>query len=261
MKILGSGNSHFHAGKRIVTRSLEIFFLACWLLTTSDLASISTSRLKEIAFAYLSPETPGLEKVIAKINNPDGGFAFETEAALVLMSRGERILGFELDLTLCNEAFIQCPLTVSLDGKFNRTELRTTEFDIITTNHAVECKRGHHAKIFQLNKERTMLVWCQELVREFEAGQIELDLTYSRMGKTFIVLNGPATCYQNIYITSAWLEKTPQKDWINQFKEIVHVLANKEQITLFGGRLDNKMYHQLTNAHINFVDNVSLAIS
>ncbi len=258
MNVLGSRTIHYYAGRRIVTRSLEILLFACWLLSASNLSSISTTHLRELVRTQFAPETPGLAQVLSKANRGDGGFSFELEAALLLAQRGERIIGFDLDIRFCDREHRQCHIDACLDGYSDVIDLGTTEFDIVTSAHAVECKSGKNAKIEQLTKERNMLTWCKELVKEMESKQLAIKYLHEPYNKPFIIINGPATCYQAVYITSEWITEITPKACISQFKDIVYLLAEKEHLTLFGGNLDSEKAHHLTNAHINFEDNIHL---
>lgn len=243
-----------HTYNALITRSLEILFLAALILPSRILFPVKPYELIEIISTKFDPEMPGLRALVSKIRQE--GFAFEAEMALLAAEHGEKIIGFDLDIT-----FLRQHERVFIDGEI--TDLRTTEFDIVTDTRAIECKSGHSMKsacnISQFIKEKTMIAWCKELAKELGTGELALKCMLRQSHQPCIVMNGPATCYKDVPITSSWFTSRSPEVCVDEFKRIINVLATKKAYVCFKHALSPERARSLIYNDISFDDGTDLA--
>lgn len=255
MKAKGLGNSYHtinHSINHFVIRFFEFFILACWFLSTNNLSSIHPRELARLAFAQFDPEMPGFQQLLPKIKEP--GFAFELETALIFAHKHEKVIGFDLDLT-----FLHQQEFIYFDGQTQ--ELRTTEFDIVTENFAVECKcikHPHNKNLPQFIKEKNLLIWCKELAKNIAEEKVAYSFTTYARTKPVVIITCPATNGQAIPITSSWLTASSAEGCIEQFKDIILLLSTKYPTVFFSRPVSNEFALKLRDLNISFVDDVSL---
>ena len=207
---------------------MKKLFLLLFLLIFNSLNCFSDKQIVQIAQQRYTQATPGF---IATFNSPNYGRFFEMGSAVYAESKwGEEILGFDLDLTFLN-----------LNGqknyipyRGNRYELRTTEFDVITSRYVFECKNSDkHTKIRQFEKEKIVLEWFRALIQEQDMGQLKVSFTFNSKGNSIITVNGSSTFNKDISITSKWVAGKTTEECRLQWTDIFNMLAEKELIVMF----------------------------
>jgi hypothetical protein len=176
------------------------------------------------------------------------GLLYELEAALCLKSLGEEIIGFEADIT-----FVGSSISVFVNSC--AYDLRSTEYDVITTHWAVECKRNPDDFMFdkvcdQLIKEQIMIRWLRDLVVDINTGRLSIvysKLTSRKDGVRFpvFILNGPSTGFRDVYISSTWISfGVANLKGIGACADLIMLLASKNPIVCCKGAIsvDNKSY-------------------
>ena len=225
-----------------------------------SLKPVYTQELKALALERIQPRAPVFLSVLNKfdkISRGNFGPAFELESALWLAEQGEKVLGFNLDLTFASNS-----ARVIIAGR--DIILPTTEFDVITDNLAAECKStkspGRRCKLDQFIKERNMIAWCRELVRDYGQNKLTLSCRRSRRGKLFVCVKSPATRDREVLVISSWLSRTDQEMAVQDFVNIIFLLARRQACVLFKHVVPFGFAQKLKRENIAFKDRIDIEV-
>ena len=201
------------------------------LLSFSSLNCLPDEQIAVIAYQRYAQNIQVVPGFLSVLNSPNYGRFFEMESALYAESKWEEeILGFDLDLTFLN-----------LNGQKNyvphrggRYELRTTEYDVITSRYVFECKNSDkHAKMVQFEKEKIVLELIRALVKEQNEGILKVSFSFNNRGSSIITVNGPSTFNKDISIMSKWVTGKKIEECQEEWTYIFKMLAEKELIVMF----------------------------
>ncbi len=199
------------------------FFFVFILFSFSYLASLTNQEIETSAKARYSSDTPGFLSVLYSGNS---GKWFELETALYVEKSGEKVIGFDLDLTFINRE--GQPIFIPFEG--GKYELRTTEYDVITHHHVFECKcSDRYAKMKKFLKEEIVLQWLRAVCEEWENGLLRVRFGFNRKGRSIMTINGQSTFCKDISIMSKWVADCGIEQCRKLWFELIKMLAEMEQ--------------------------------
>jgi hypothetical protein len=265
----GQENNFFFSQMSAKTPYAHFIILTLFILNTTvaygfnnqPRCSYSLNKIRKIEWYAEelfggSQPLPGFSRFISDKKNKrkETGNIFELESALYLQQKKcDPILGFSLTIQFAYDgAFVN----INNEGI---VELATTEFDVISQHHVVECKSSWHpsrtTSMQQLEKEQTMLRWMNSLFQDLQHG----DLTISyELGK--ITLKGPSTCNVNIDLYSNWMDELPIANPIDRFIYIMSLLATKNLLVFFKNAVSPEFAEKLSHNNFRYQDNVQMVI-
>ncbi len=187
------------------------------------------------------------------------GNEFEIESAVTLAKEGERIVGFDLDINFKDGT---APVMLE-DG--TTVEINTTEFDIVSSHYAVECKSSknpsHNCDIEQFTKEQTMIRWLNMVWYDIQTENLEFGFFKSwKNNRPFVVIKGPSTKDQNIELTSTWFTADTERECIKQFIKIVELLVDKKFCIFFQSEIEPTFGRELCAKGLPYEDKIRIPV-
>lgn len=246
------------------TKLLALFFLfflfnsiQSQFLSDSDGSSDSSSGSSQEETDYC--QIPDFIAAIEAI--PESGKQFESESALYLQILGEKVLGMNLMIDVLDAK--KNPKYVLLsDGNF--FQLKTTEFDIVTTDHVFECKASSHPnktqktkKMNQFLKERDMLEFFQKVYEDLLEGYLLFKVTINKRGNCILKICGRSTLFQDVSLVSNWVKGSDLEGCAKQWENIIQLLSNKKLILMFKQEISPQFKTRLKKESLESKDQVS----
>jgi hypothetical protein len=246
--------SYFYNNRILNKLFISFYFIAHWacLLSGPD-----PENIKSAALDSFDLDLPGFKYTITHACTP--GDWFELEAALyaehILL---DPVAGLRLAIEF-NKPSIIIP---SDDNQ--TTELRSTEFDIITAQYAIECKSSCHNKksyekaAQQICKEVTMLAWLKKISDDIAKKNISITHHFERSKRRFtkpksiFTIKGPCTLGQNVQFYCSWVDQEASEQCIEQLKSIVTFMAHKTLLVLFKTYIPEALIKNLEKKNIAY---------
>lgn len=247
----------------LITKLLALFFLFLFFgqINTQVLSSSDSSSSLD------SPDSSDSlsEEVncwnISEINSIlDQGKKFEREAALFLQIFGEKVLGMNLMIEVLDSE--KDPKYVLLsDEKF--FQLKTTEYDIVTTDHVFECKSSNSwvkkcksYKVNQFLKEKNMLEFFNQIYNDLKNGYLSFNVNFSKKGFCILTICGKSTMFQDVSLVSNWVDGKNLETCVKQWKDIIQLLSNKKLIVMFKQKITSPVKTRLSRENIDWRDQI-----
>lgn len=234
-----------------VVKSIALSIIFCIIFPT--LQGLSNQLIVEYAQKTFPRTIPGIEKLIQDSTNNKGA-SFELESALVRHCHdGDQVLGFNLEITFEKET-----AQIAIDG--HEALLNSTEFDIITSHCAIECKSGTNidGRCFsQLRKEQAMLAWMKSLKKDLEAGDLTLEIKRHSHARTFFKLQGASTRDKPIILAISWINGPFETEYIAQLVEVIQLLATKKMMAFYKTTISDAFQAKLMMHGIGFEQHVN----
>lgn len=191
---------------------------------------------------------------------PDQGKQFELESALVLQILDEKVLGRNLMIEVLDSEKDPKYILLS-DGNF--FQLKTTEYDIVTTDHVFECKSSSSlakkCKTYAINqflKERNMLEFFNQMANELEEGSLSFNVTLKRKGICVLTICGRSTLFQDVSLLSNWVNGADLEICEKQWKDIIQLLSNKTLIVMFKQKITSPVKTRLSRENLEWRDQI-----
>ncbi len=236
----------------------KIFLFLLLLFSQFSLFSLSNQEILQKILSEFSPNIPGLQETIkAKINDLNDGRWFELESALYAQEQMyEEVLGWSLNIEFWGKNF----------GYVNdkKLELRSTEYDVVTSNFVFECKLCRNSarfnKIDQFRKERNILLFFQEMRRELEDDRliVDVNLKQTKKRKFYVIkINGELTNHQDVSFSSKWINANSKEECFLQFLKFLKILSSRSLLIMFKSRIAHSLIDKLVLEGFDYKDGVN----
>lgn len=251
-----------HENRRVIFITSAIFYfqgLFCSILGPNFITQeVAIQELATNKFSHL----PGFNKLLH--SGHEGRF-FELESALyILLSRigHQDILGFDLEIMF----YSSNPHDILSANLGQETVLlRTTEFDIVTTDFVIECKKCAAARsgksVSQFLKEKDTLKWINWIARKIKRGKLRIAHNFSSksMEKSVFTLSKISRkSHVGVTFSCSWVIGRDAEECIESLKRIINMLSEKALIVFFKNSADPDFMRTLVENKIDFRENISL---
>lgn len=225
------------------------------VLSGSD--SSSSSLDSSDSFDNFNEEVNRGLSEIASIH--DQGKRFEYESALFLQINDEKVLGWNLMIEVLDSE--KDPKYILLSDE-NFFQLKTTEYDIVTTDHVFECKSSNglakKCKTYAINqflKERNMLEFFDQIANELVQGCLSFNV-FIKKGICVLTICGRSTLFQDVSLQSNWVDGDDLETCEKQWKDIIQLLSNKKLIVMFKQKITSPVKMRLSKENLEWKDQV-----
>ncbi len=252
-----------HENRRVIFITSAIFYfqgLFCSILGPNFItqeASTQEVAIQELATTKFS-HLPGFNKLLH--SGHEGRF-FEMESALYILLRSighQDILGFDLEI-----AFFYSEIPFNLGQQ--TILLRTTEFDVVTTDFVIECKNCAAPRsgksIAQFLKEKDTLKWMRWVARKIQSGKLCISHVFSgknREKSVFTLSDFSKKSKVGVTFSCSWVVGRDAEECIESLKRIINMLSEKSLIVFFKNSADPDFMRTLVENKIDFRENISL---
>jgi len=220
----------------------------------SFLFSISNQEIKSLAKQKFN-KVPGFELTLSSQNY---GKWFELETALCAEEFiGEEVIAFGLLINIWNQDHV---MRISY-GNEDYLELKTTEFDIVTENHVIECKNSAKPKFYeQFLKEQSMLLFFRNLKKDIENNDLDFFEIKRNKKKSkninILTIKGPCTGEKDLSITCNLLNDYSISECENLWLKIIEILSKKSLFVVFRNEVPFETGLDLDRLGIRYAHNV-----
>lgn len=221
----------------------------------------------ELFSKILYKETLGFKELY---NSNALGKWFEMESALWMQnSMQQDIIMFDVTIEVVS---INCPdKKVPCINDF--FELKSTEFDVLTGQFAIECKALTNpvldTSLEQILKEKRVLEWLFLVNQEYEKRQLDIDIFLSHKNNSpLLKICGESTFGKEIILGSNFFnffeknkieEKDLKKFYIDLWFNLISNLANKSFKVLFKNSIkDSELEKNFKEENIDFMENIKI---
>ena len=220
--------------------------------------STQAFAIQELAITKFS-HLPGFNKLL---NSGNEGRFFEMESALyILLGRMgyQDIFGFDLEF-----AFFSSEIPFNLGHEI--VLLRTTEFDVVTTDFVIECKNCAAPRsgksIAQFLKEKDTLKWIRWIARKIKRGKLCISHNFNgknREKSVFTLSNISKKSHKGLIFSCSWVIGRDAEECIESLKKIINMLSENELIVFFRNSAEQDFMRALVENRIDFRENIRLA--